>query len=89
MYLFFSNIVLMLAVSVVPLSNPIKEDEQMGSFGGSTGNEEFSVDLLESINFDDLFMGIDDDDDGLPDLEMDPDIFADFSVSSGGERSQR
>ncbi|MED6108634.1 glucokinase [Stylosanthes scabra] len=38
--------------------------------------------LLESINFDDLFAG-----DVLPDLEMDPDIFADFSSLSGVENS--
>ncbi|MED6146830.1 glucokinase [Stylosanthes scabra] len=38
--------------------------------------------LLESINFDDLFAG-----DVLPDLEMDPDIFADFSSLGGCENS--
>ncbi|XP_065876660.1 transcription activator GLK1-like [Euphorbia lathyris] len=74
----------MLAVSSFTTPSIIKEDErqeQMGSFCGG-GNEEFSVDLLESINFDDLFMGINDGD-VLPDLEMDPEIFADFSISTG------
>ncbi|CAK7322704.1 unnamed protein product [Dovyalis caffra] len=53
-----------------------------GEFAGfSDGN------LLESIDFDDLFISIDDED-VLPNLEMDPEIFAEFSVSgSGGEES--
>ncbi|XP_054791147.1 probable transcription factor GLK1 [Prosopis cineraria] len=38
--------------------------------------------LLESISFDDIFVGINDGD-VLPDLEMDPEIFADFSLSTG------
>ncbi|KAF7822957.1 Transcription activator GLK1 [Senna tora] len=37
--------------------------------------------LLDSINFDDIFVGIHVDGDVLPDLEMDPEILADFSVS--------
>ncbi|KAF7141203.1 hypothetical protein RHSIM_Rhsim06G0137200 [Rhododendron simsii] len=40
--------------------------------------------LLESIDFDDLFVGIDDGD-VLPDLEMDSEMFSEFSISSGGE----
>lgn len=43
--------------------------------------------LLECINFDDLFVGVSDGD-VLPDLEMDPEIFADFSVSGGEESSE-
>lgn len=41
--------------------------------------------LLESIDFDDLFAGIDDDGYLLPDLEMDSEMFSEFSISSGGE----
>ncbi|WCJ30918.1 Two-component response regulator-like APRR2 [Euphorbia peplus] len=78
----------MLAVSA--FTSPsiiIKEDERdhqehIGSFCSGGGNEEFSVDLLESINFDDLFMGFNEGD-VLPDLEMDPELFADFSISTG------
>ncbi|GAB2274771.1 glucokinase [Dionaea muscipula] len=47
--------------------------------------------LLDSIDFDDLFVGIHDcggggveGDEVLPDLEMDPELFAEFSVSSTG-----
>lgn len=42
--------------------------------------------LLDSIDFDDLFMGMQDDD-VLPDLEMDPELLAEFSFS-GGEESE-
>lgn len=41
--------------------------------------------LLESINFDDLFVGINIDGDVLPDLETDPEMFAEFSISGGEE----
>lgn len=37
--------------------------------------------LLDSIDFDDLFIGINVDGDVLPDLEMDPELLADFSAS--------
>uniref|UniRef100_A0A7N0UN89 HTH myb-type domain-containing protein n=1 Tax=Kalanchoe fedtschenkoi TaxID=63787 RepID=A0A7N0UN89_KALFE len=40
-----------------------------------------SGNLLESIDFDDLF----NDSEALPDLQMDPDILAEFSLSSGEE----
>lgn len=54
-----------------------------GDFGDlSEGN------LLESINFDDFFVGINIDGDILPDLEMDPEMFAEFSVSANGEESE-
>ncbi|CAK9181103.1 unnamed protein product [Ilex paraguariensis] len=42
--------------------------------------------LLDIIDFDDLFVGINDED-VLPDLEMDPEILAEFSAS-GGEESE-
>ncbi|EEF44373.1 transcription activator GLK1 [Ricinus communis] len=72
----------MLAVSPFIGTTTTKDEsqEQMDSFG-TVCDEEFP-DLLESINFDDLFV--------LPDLEMDPEILAEFSVSSagsGGEES--
>ncbi|KAK7290879.1 hypothetical protein RIF29_05630 [Crotalaria pallida] len=44
--------------------------------------------LLESINFDDLFDGINGVD-ILPDLEMDLDVFTEFSVRSGEESSEK
>ncbi|KAI3966516.1 hypothetical protein MKW92_007969 [Papaver armeniacum] len=46
----------------------------------STGN------LLDDIDFDDLFVGMDYGD-VLPDLEIDPEILAEFSVSGSGEES--
>nr|GMC72779.1 transcription activator GLK1-like [Ipomoea batatas] len=42
--------------------------------------------LLDSIDFDDLFVGIHDGD-VLPDLEMDPEVLAEFSISAGEEYS--
>lgn len=82
----------MLAVS--PLRNtPATKDEsqeQMESYSTIFNGEfpDFSEgSLLESIDFDDLFVSIDDED-VLPNLEMDPEILAEFSVSgSGGEES--
>ncbi|KAF5481344.1 hypothetical protein F2P56_002005 [Juglans regia] len=77
----------MLAVS--PLRNAKDESQgEMESFS-VCGNEfpEFSDgNLLDSIDFDDLFVGINDED-VLPDLEMDPEMLAEFSVS-GGEESE-
>ncbi|XP_022877229.1 probable transcription factor GLK1 isoform X2 [Olea europaea var. sylvestris] len=75
----------MLAVS--PLRNTNNEREsEMEAF--SMGGDEFpdisSGSLLDSIDFDDLFVGINDGD-LLPDLEMDPEILAEFSLSSGEE----
>ncbi|KAA8526342.1 hypothetical protein F0562_008455 [Nyssa sinensis] len=76
-------------LSVSPLSNT--KDEREGEMEGfSIGGDEFpdfSVgNLLDSIDFDDLFVGINDGD-VLPDLEMDNEILAEFS-SSGGEESE-
>lgn len=80
---------LMLAVSPLITSNISRDEEGEGEM------ERFSMEchdfgdlsdgnLLESINFDDIFVGIDDGD-VLPDLEMDPEIFADFSLSTGDD----
>ncbi|XP_022848511.1 transcription activator GLK1-like [Olea europaea var. sylvestris] len=75
----------MLAIS--PLENTNNEREsQMETF--SMGGDEFpdfsNGNLLDSIDFDDIFVGINDGD-VLPDLEMDPEILAEFSISSGEE----
>ncbi|CAN4103284.1 unnamed protein product [Withania somnifera] len=80
----------MLAVS--PLSNTTAIDErgnEMESFAmGGGGGDDFpgfmAENLLDSIDFDDLFVGINDGD-VLPDLDMDTEILAEFSVSSGDE----
>ncbi|BAT92311.1 hypothetical protein VIGAN_07100700 [Vigna angularis var. angularis] len=76
----------MLAVS--PLRSTRDEEQgEMESF--SIGTDDFADlsegNLLESINFDDLFMGINDDEDVLPDLEMDPEMLAEFSLSEESE----
>lgn len=79
-------VVVMLAVS--PLSNTTaRDDNTMESFGigGGVDFPDFvGENLLDSIDFDDLFVGINDGD-VLPDLEMDTEILAEFSVSSGDE----
>ncbi|KAM3395640.1 hypothetical protein BC332_34226 [Capsicum chinense] len=76
----------MLAVS--PLSNTTaRDDNTMESFaiGGGVDFPDFvGENLLDSIDFDDLFVGINDGE-VLPDLEMDTEILAEFSVSSGDE----
>ncbi|KAJ7981512.1 Two-component response regulator-like APRR2 [Quillaja saponaria] len=76
----------MLAVS--PLRNTNDENQnEMESFSVGADFPEFSDgNLLDSINFDNLFVGINVGD-MLPDLEKDPEIFAEFSVS-GGEESE-
>lgn len=71
----------MLAVS--PLRNT--KDENLGetesySIGASDFPDFADGNLLDSIDFDDLFVG-----EMLPDLEMDPEILAEFSVSGGEE----
>ncbi|XP_041991605.1 probable transcription factor GLK1 [Salvia splendens] len=75
----------MLAVS--PLRNPRNEREgEMEAF--SIDESEFpdfsGGNLLDSIDFDDLFLGISDGD-VLPDLEMDPELLAEFSASASEE----
>lgn len=83
-------------LSVARLRNT--KDERIGekietSFfigGGSDINDfpDFSTDnLLDSIDFDDLFVGMENEVDVLPDLEMETDILGDFCVS-GGEESE-
>lgn len=79
----------MLAV-LSPLRNAKDENQgEMESFS-VCGNNDFPElsdgNLLDSIDFDDLFVGINDED-VLPDLEMDPEMLAEFSVS-GGEESE-
>ncbi|XVF02048.1 hypothetical protein REPUB_Repub04eG0142600 [Reevesia pubescens] len=78
----------MLAVS--PLRNTTKDENkgEMESF--SISSEEFpdfaDGNLLESIDFDDLFLGIDVEGDVLPDLEIDPEIFVELpAAANGGE----
>lgn len=48
--------------------------------GGDAFPDFADSNLLDSIDFDDLFIGINVDGDVLPDLEMDPEILADFSA---------
>ncbi|KAJ9562916.1 hypothetical protein OSB04_008076 [Centaurea solstitialis] len=73
----------MLAV-VSPLENNTSRDGGDQMVGFSDDFPDFSDDnLLESIDFDDLFVGMDDRD-MLPDLEMDPELLAgEFSLSGG------
>lgn len=91
----------MLAVSPALRSTNERHDENDESFpngGGTVASvDDFpdfsSANLLDGIDFDDLFVGINCDEDVLPDLEMDPEILAaEFSSSlsgaSGGEESQ-
>ena len=75
----------MLAVS--PLRKHTNEREgEMEAF--SIDESEFpdfsGGNLLDSIDFDDLFLGISDGD-VLPDLEMDPELLAEFSAGSSEE----
>ncbi|KAK8481508.1 hypothetical protein V6N13_085547 [Hibiscus sabdariffa] len=79
----------MLAVS--PLRNTSK-DESKGEMESFTiSSKEFpdfaDGNLLESIDFNDLFLGIDVEGDMLPDLEMDPEILVELPAVSGGEES--
>ncbi|KAJ4981800.1 hypothetical protein NE237_032637 [Protea cynaroides] len=76
----------MLAVSPLRSSNDGEiENFQLG--GIDDFSDVFSSEnLLEGIDFDDLFVGIDDGD-VLPDLEMDPEMLAEFSVNSGEDSS--
>ncbi|KAG8386847.1 hypothetical protein BUALT_Bualt03G0191600 [Buddleja alternifolia] len=69
-------------------NNEIRESEtECFSLEGNEFPDFSSGNLLDSIDFDDLFAGINDGD-LLPDLEMDPaELLADFSVSAGEEES--
>ncbi|PNY16835.1 transcription activator GLK1-like protein [Trifolium pratense] len=76
----------MLAVS--PLRSTKDENQgEMESFSITT--DEFGdlsdENLLENINFDDFFVGINLDGDILPDLDMDSEMFTEFSASYGEE----
>ncbi|KZV52692.1 hypothetical protein F511_23155 [Dorcoceras hygrometricum] len=74
----------MLAVSPLRSAKNDRESEMEGFTVEENGFLDFSGgNLLDSIDFDDLFMGIND-----GDLEMDSEILAEFSVS-GGEESER
>ncbi|XP_039026647.1 transcription activator GLK1-like isoform X5 [Hibiscus syriacus] len=80
----------MLAVS--PLRNTSK-DGSKGEMKSFTISSEECPDfadgnLLESIDFDDFFLGIDVQGDVLPDLEMDPEILSELPAVSGGEESE-
>ncbi|KAL8468760.1 hypothetical protein ACS0TY_031819 [Phlomoides rotata] len=80
----------MLAVSPLRI-NP--KDEREGEMEGFSMEEsefpDFSdSNLLDSIDFDDLFLGINEGD-VLPDLEMDPEILADFSLSASDDSEAR
>ncbi|MBA0842553.1 hypothetical protein Goarm_002373 [Gossypium armourianum] len=72
-------------LAVPPLRNT-RNDENKGKMESFSiiSSEEFpdfaEGNLLESIDFDDLFIGIDEGD-MLPDLEMDPEILADLPTS--------
>nr|XP_016480018.1 PREDICTED: transcription activator GLK1-like isoform X1 [Nicotiana tabacum] len=75
-------------LTVSPLSYKItKNDMESFTIRGIDDFPEFGDgNLLESIDFDDIFLGINVvNDDELPDLEMDSEILAEFSVSSGDE----
>lgn len=75
-------------LAVAPLRNP--RDETAGESKFSIIDDEFpdlsGDNLLDSIDFDDLFIGMEDEDHVLPSLEIESDdIFAEFSVSGGDE----
>lgn len=77
----------MLAVSHLRSAKNERESEMEGFSVEENGFLDFSGgNLLDNIDFDDLFMGINGD--LLPDMEMDTEILAEFSVS-GGEESER
>lgn len=78
----------MLVVS--PLRNPKNEREsEMESFSMDAAEfPDFSGgNLLDSIDFDDIFIGISDGD-CLPDLVMDPELLADFSLTDSDPKIQ-
>ncbi|RVX09518.1 Transcription activator GLK1 [Vitis vinifera] len=75
----------MLAVSPLRSTNDEREGEMESfSIGADDFPDFYEGNLLECIDFDDLFIGIHDGE-ILPDLEMDPEILAEFSVSAGEE----
>ena len=75
----------MLAVSPLRSTNDEREGEMESfSIGADDFPDFYEGNLLECIDFNDLFIGIHDGE-ILPDLEMDPEILAEFSVSAGEE----
>ncbi|WJX74086.1 glucokinase, variant 2 [Trifolium repens] len=77
----------MLAVAPLMCSTSQREMEENLSIGTCDFADLSEGNLLESINFefDDDFFVCFDDGDVLPDLEMDPEMLAEFSLSSGEE----
>ncbi|XP_022748920.1 transcription activator GLK1-like [Durio zibethinus] len=73
----------MLAVS--PLGNTSKDENKGEKQNSTISAEEFpdfaDGNLLESTDFDDLFVGIDVEGDVLPDLEIDPEILTELPAS--------
>ncbi|XP_028052586.1 transcription activator GLK1-like [Camellia sinensis] len=82
----------MLALSPLRTINKDEiREEEMESFSIRDNNVFADIPgekLLDSIDFDDLFIGINDGD-VLPDLEMDPEILAEFQTSTGCEESEK
>ncbi|CAL0322596.1 unnamed protein product [Lupinus luteus] len=78
----------MLAVSP---SRNTRDENQGGMESFTIGVDDFGdlseVNLLESINFDDIFDGFDIDEDILPNLEMDLDMFTEFSENTNSSVS--
>ncbi|GMP54649.1 hypothetical protein CsSME_00019739 [Camellia sinensis var. sinensis] len=82
----------MLALSPLRTINKDEiREEEMESFSIRDNNVFADIPgekLLDSIDFDDLFIGINDGD-VLPDLEMDPEILAEFQTSTGCEELEK
>ncbi|KAF6155890.1 hypothetical protein GIB67_039221 [Kingdonia uniflora] len=76
----------MLAVSSFTSCINNEREGEMESFSIGVHDDFSCGNLLDDIDFDDLFIGIGDGD-VLPDLEMHSDMFADYSFS-GGEESE-
>ncbi|KAE8706213.1 hypothetical protein F3Y22_tig00110403pilonHSYRG00206 [Hibiscus syriacus] len=78
--------------AVSPLRNTSKDESkgEMASFTISSDELPDFADgnLLDSIDFEDLFIGIDVEGDVLPDLEMDPEVLTEFPAGSSGEEPE-
>ncbi|XWS39423.1 hypothetical protein CRYUN_Cryun18bG0053200 [Craigia yunnanensis] len=76
-------------LTVSPLGNTSKDGNKGEMESSTISSEEFpdfaDGNLLESIDFDDLFVGIDVEGDVLPDLEMHPEILLELPASGGKE----
>ncbi|XP_059452517.1 transcription activator GLK1-like isoform X2 [Corylus avellana] len=76
----------MLAVSALRSTKDENQGEMESFSIGANDFPDFSDgNLLDSIDFDDLFVDQINDGDVLPDLEMDPELLAELSVSGGEE----